>query len=108
MLTVKHFARMYPAKCDCCKRVTGVQDKIEITKGELLLGELSVCMQCLPAVIEERPHEVVPAQTPEEQAEAAIIADISQQADDERVKEITEEEYDDLIANATEVVDLFG
>lgn len=99
---------MYPAKCDCCKRVTGVQDKIEITMGELLLGELSVCMQCLPAVVEERPHEVVPAQTPEEQAEAAIIAEVNQKADDEQIKVISEAEYADLLANADEVVDLFG
>lgn len=108
MLTVKHFARMYPAKCDCCKRVTGVQDKIEITMGELLLGELSICMQCLPAVIEERPHAIVPAQTPEEQAEAEILAEVNQKADDESVREISEAEYDDLLANANEVVDLFG
>lgn len=108
MLTVKHFARMYPAKCDCCKRVTGVQDKIEITMGELLLGELSVCMQCLPAVVEERPHTIVPAQSPEEQAEAELIAEVNQKADDEHIKVISEAEYADLIANADEVVDLFG
>lgn len=108
MLTIKHFARPYHAKCDCCKRVTGVQDKIEITQGDLLLGELSVCMQCLPAVVEERPHAIVPVQSVSEQAEAAILAEVNQKADDEAVREISDEEYDDLIANASEVVDLFG
>lgn len=54
MITRKKFKKKYNGKCDCCKRVTMIQGKIEISDPadpEMLAGELQLCYTCYPLLL---------------------------------------------------------
>lgn len=116
MIRIRHYARPYRAKCDCCKRVTAVQDKAEVTRGDVLIGEITICMQCLPAFAGETMQS--PAAPPPQPAEYRSPAPAAAQVDAVEeieeieegplIEELTDDAYDDLIGGADEVVGLFG
>lgn len=48
MIAQRNFAYFFTAKCDCCKRVRKVKNKVEvIDENGALLGEMSICPKCL-------------------------------------------------------------
>lgn len=113
MIVLRHFARPYRGKCDCCKRVTAVQDKAEITSDGVLIGEVAVCMQCLPAFADGIGAEVTPqpqAYTPPTpqmpQGPPTYYEEVEEV--EPLIEEISEDEYDDIIASAEKVDGLFG
>lgn len=53
MIEKKIYIRKYNAKCDCCKRVTLIKGKLEISDPSdptIILGELQLCAHCLPVI----------------------------------------------------------
>jgi hypothetical protein len=49
----KIYSRKYNAKCDCCKRVTLIKGKMEISDpadSSIILGELQLCAHCMPVI----------------------------------------------------------
>lgn len=113
MIRIRHYARPYRAKCDCCKRVTAVQDKAELTRGDVLIGEITICMQCLPAFVGEtmQPPAAPPTPPAEYRAPAPAAAPVEEIEEIEEgplIEELSDDDYDDLIGGADEVVGLFG
>lgn len=114
MIRIRHYARPYRAKCDCCKRVTAVQDKAEVTRGDVLIGEITICMQCLPAFAGETMQPpAAPTPPPAEYrapAPAPTAADeiVEEIEEGPLIEELSDADYDDLIGSADEVVGLFG
>lgn len=113
MIRIRHYARPYRAKCDCCKRVTAVQDKAEVTRGDVLIGEITICMQCLPAFAGETMQTPAAPPTPPAEYHAptptAAPEEIIEEIDEgPLIEELSDDDYDDLIGGADEVVGLFG
>ena len=53
MIDKKIYLRKYNGKCDCCKRVTLIKGKLEISDpadSSMIMGELQLCAQCMPVL----------------------------------------------------------
>lgn len=91
-----HFLRPYHGKCDCCKRLTRIQDKAAFYDNDNVVGEITLCPVCLSHFkkLEHTKKTVDPLAG--EGIEEEIPAE-------ETFEEISESVYNELISNASSV-----
>lgn len=56
----RQFLRPFVAKCDCCKRVTAIVGKFEVSSGAAIAGELQMCSNCYPLIGAADPQTAAP------------------------------------------------
>lgn len=101
-MKILHFLRPYHGKCDCCKRLTRIQDKATFFDGDAIVGEIALCPVCLGHFkkLEHTEVKVDPLAGAEGLEEES--AD-----DDFPLEEIENNVYDQMIAGASHVERLF-
>lgn len=100
-MKILHFLRPYHGKCDCCKRLTRIQDKATFFDGEAIVGEIALCPVCLGHFkkLEHTEVKVDPL---------AGAEGLEEEVDEETpFDEIDDNVYDQMIAGASHVERLF-
>ena len=52
MIKKKSFLKFFMGRCDCCKRVTQLKNKLEVQDEDLIVGELQLCPVCFSHLTE--------------------------------------------------------
>lgn len=91
-----HFLRPYHGKCDCCKRLTRIQDKAAFYDNNNVVGEITLCPVCL-SHFKKLVHT---KQNIDPLAAEGVEEEIHEE---ENFDEITDSVYNELISNASSV-----
>lgn len=102
MLKRKIFLNAYHAKCDVCKRLGRIKDKLELEKNGALVGEITICPTCLSVILPHLNFETENEAKILEEAEGQEVIEDPDEFDD-----ITEDEYYLLKSNSKSVQKLF-
>lgn len=101
MLIRKTFLKAYHAKCDGCKTLTRIKDKLELKSAEgLLVGEFQLCPTCLEAILQEKEIKQ------EKEKDILAEADGAEYIED-FAPSLSEDDYETLKKSALSVQKLF-